>query len=71
MTADIEAYALINSDLRIPFEELCNLTGNQNLCLFMKRIAKKQNSDELARLRYVTSIADKGNKSRGVAISDY
>jgi len=47
------------------------LTGNQNLYEFVKRLAEKQEPKEGVRLRYLTAIADKGNKSRIVAISDY
>jgi hypothetical protein len=71
-TADIEAKALSHSILWLPFKSLCDLTGNQNLALFVERVAENcELSIENVRLRYVTSIADKGNKCRLVAISDY
>ena len=41
-TADVEAYALLNSELSTPFVQLCEMTGNQKLLSFMRRIAAKQ-----------------------------
>ena len=70
-TADVEAYALLNSELSTPFVQLCEMTGNQKLLSFMRRIAAKQTKALKKRIRYITSFGDKANRSRGVAISDY
>jgi hypothetical protein len=71
MTADVEAYALLNSKLNIPFKDLCYATGNVDLYTCMESIALKQSRVTRKRLRYITTIRDKGNKCRLVAISDY
>jgi hypothetical protein len=71
MTADVEAYALINSKLNISFRELCLATGNIDLYNCMESIASKQDRVTRKRLRYITTVRDKGNKCRLVAISDY
>jgi hypothetical protein len=70
-TADVEAKALVNSPLASSFETLCCLTGNQNLWTFIQGVANLQPPRKGTRLRYLTAIADKGNKSRAVALSDY
>lgn len=72
-TADLEAYALVNDPLFKPFCDLANLTGNQNLVTYIESISKKfdKDSSKKTKLRLITSIPDKGNKSRLVAISDY
>jgi len=70
-TADVEAYALLNSELNISFKDLCLATGNNDLYECMRSIASKQNRVDRKRLRYITTIRDKGNKCRLVAISDY
>lgn len=71
LTADVEAYALINSKLHEPFKRLCVATGNNDLYEYMQSLAKGQDRMERKRLRYITTIPDKGNKCRLVAISDY
>jgi hypothetical protein len=76
-TADIEAIAIYKSKLWKPFMDICNLTGNQNLSNFVFELQKNNNKKlskekiEKIRLRYITSIKDKANKARLVAISDY
>jgi hypothetical protein len=70
-TADLEAYALMHSELRVPFKNLCDLTGNIDLYNYVEAISAKQDRKERARLRYILSFPDKGNKSRNIAISDY
>lgn len=70
-TADVEAYVLINSKANEPFKQLCFATGNQSLYEYMEKRASKHDKVERQRLRYITTIADKGNKCRIVAISDY
>jgi hypothetical protein len=71
LTADVEAYALMNSELNVSFKELCLATGNDDLYKCMESIASKQDRVTRKRLRYITTIRDKGNKCRLVAISDY
>jgi hypothetical protein len=72
-TADLEAYALVHDPLYKHFCELANLTGNFRLIDFIEKISNKfdKNSTKDIRLRFITSIPDKGNKSRLIAISDY
>lgn len=70
-TAEVEAYVLTNSELSQPFKKLCEATNNLELYEYMKRIADRQDRVERKKLRYITSIKDKGNKSRPVAIGDY
>lgn len=70
-TADLEAYALINSKLHEPFKRLCAATGNNDLYEYMLSRSAGHNRVERKRLRYITTIPDKGNKCRLVAISDY
>lgn len=70
-TADVEAYALINSKIHESFYKLCVATGNADLYEYMKSRALSHNRVERKRLRYITTVADKGNKCRLVAISDY
>lgn len=70
-TAEVEAYALIHSELNVHFKNLCQLTGNIDLYNYMEGITKNLNRTERIRLRYITSVRDKGNKCRLVAISDY
>lgn len=71
MTAEIEAYALIHSVLHSTFKQMCLVTGNNDLYEYMKNIATQQTPEQKVRLRYLTAVADKGNKSRLIAISDY
>jgi hypothetical protein len=71
MTADVEAYALINSELHSSFLSLCKMTGNMDVYEYMHKIAKNQDRVTKIRIRYITGIKDKGNKCRLVAISDY
>jgi hypothetical protein len=70
-TADLEAYALLNSELHEPFKKLCSATGNNDLYEYMKSLASSHDRVTRKRLRYITTIKDKGNKCRLVAISDY
>lgn len=70
-TADVEAYALMNSELHEPFKKLCFATGNKDLYEYMQTIASSHNRVERKRLRYITTVRDSGNKCRLVAISDY
>jgi hypothetical protein len=70
-TADVEAYALLNSELHEPFRKLCSATGNNDLYEYMKHIADGHSRVDRKRLRYITTVSDKGNKCRLVAISDY
>lgn len=70
-TTEVEAYALMNSELHEPFELLCTATGNYDLYKYMQRIASKLSRVDRKRLRYITTIRDQGNKCRLVAISDY
>jgi len=72
-TADIEALALVKDPLFKPFCDLANLTGNQKLVSYIESISNKldKESSNKTKLRLITSIPDKGNKSRLVAISDY
>jgi hypothetical protein len=71
MTADVEAYALINSELHESFKGLCMATGNGDLYEYVKARAATHTRVDRIRLRYITGVADKGNKSRVVAIGDY
>jgi hypothetical protein len=70
-TADVEAYALMNSELHEFFKELCFATGNSDLYEYMQNRASKQTRVDRKRLRYITTVRDSGNKCRLVAISDY
>jgi hypothetical protein len=70
-TADVEAYALMNSELHDHFKELSFATGNADLYEYMKQRASTIDRVERKRLRYITTVRDKGNKCRLVAISDY
>lgn len=70
-TVDVEAYALLRSEIHEPFRNLCMATGNNDLYEYMKFIADSHNRVDRKRLRYITTIRDKGNKCRLVAISDY
>lgn len=70
-TAEVEAYALINSELNVHFKNLCQLTGNMDLYNYIENIAKTQDRTDRIRLRYIVGIRGKGNKCRLVAISDY
>jgi hypothetical protein len=71
LTADLEAYALIRSELHEHFRELCLATGNLDLYEYMKSRAESLSRVDRARLRYITTVRDMGNKCRLVAISDY
>jgi len=71
LTADVEAYALMNSVLHEPFQNICELTGNNDLYEYMKARSESQDRVSRKRLQYITAIRDKGNKCRLVAISDY
>lgn len=71
MTTDVEAYALINSELHPHFKKLCELSGNSDLYEYMQTRASQHSRVDRIRLRYVTTVRDKGNKCRLVAISDY
>jgi hypothetical protein len=71
MTADVEAYALINSALHEHFKDLCTSTGNLELYDYMVRRASSYDRVTRKRLRYITTVKDKGNKCRLVAISDF
>jgi len=62
---------LLNSELRESFKILCNWTGNGQLYHYMENLAARHTRADKQRLRYITSIPDKGNKCRLVAISDY
>jgi hypothetical protein len=70
-TADVEAYALLNSELHEPFKKLCSATGNNDLYEYMQNISASHDRVTRKRLRYITTVQDKGNKCRLVAISDY
>lgn len=70
-TAELEAYALIHSEYEPHFKHLCISTGNGDLYEYVKHRASLIDRHERVRLRYILSIADKGNKSRLIAISDY
>lgn len=70
-TAEAEAYTLINSEYNTYFKDLCNSTGNKDLYIYMSEISKGFTRKDRSRLRYITTIADSGNKCRLVAISDY
>jgi len=81
-TAGIEAATLINSPLWNPFQKLCTLTGNKNFLNYMKNYAyneihkpldsqnKRNHNLTIVMLRKLTSIPDKGNKARVIAIVD-
>jgi hypothetical protein len=71
MTADVEAYALLNSKLNEPFKRLCMATGNADLYKYIEARAATQDRVTRKRLRYITTVRDSGNKCRLVAISDY
>jgi hypothetical protein len=72
LTADIEACALINSELNVYFKTLCKATGNMELYDYMVRLSESLDKvGRKARLRFLSAIPDKGNKCRIVAISDY
>jgi hypothetical protein len=71
MTADVEAYGLINSKLGKDFKILCLNTGNYSLYEYMKTRSDTLSRVDRQRLRYITTVRDKGNKCRLVAISDY
>jgi len=70
-TADIEAFALMDSEYNIPFKILCDATGNQVLYNYMKELASGIDKMERTRLRHLLAIPDSGNKCRIVAVSDY
>lgn len=70
-TADLEAYALIRSELHDHFRDLCLVTGNKDLYEYMKARSDTLTKIDRVRLRYITTIRDSGNKCRLVAISDY
>jgi len=70
-TAEVEAYALINSELHDSFKELCINTGNNDLYEYMKTLSARQDRVTRIKIRHIVSVPDKGNKSRMVAISDY
>jgi hypothetical protein len=86
-SAHIEAIALVNSGLWEPYRAFAEETGNLLIIKYIEEysrlpISKKSTSPNnkarrsrkekrKTRLRYITSIPDKGNKSRLVAISDY
>jgi hypothetical protein len=70
-TTDVEAYALMRSELHEPFRALCTATGNGDLYNYMERIANSLSRVDRKRLRYITTVRDNGNKCRLVAISDY
>jgi len=62
----------MQTELFIPFKTICELTGNQSLITYMESLCKNiDKPSKKTKLRYITAIADKGNKSRAVAISDY
>jgi hypothetical protein len=71
LTADLEAYALMRSELHESFHSLCLATGNSDLYEYMKSRADSLTRVDRARLRYITTVRDQGNKCRLVAISDY
>jgi hypothetical protein len=79
-SANSEAKALLNSPLWFSYENLCNLTGNQNLAEYIIRLGrrdalkgtpKRLKNINNVKIRVVTSFPDKGNKSRNIAISEY
>lgn len=70
-TAELEAYALIHSEYEPHFKHLCQATGNMDLYNYVSHRASLLDRNDRVRLRYILSIADKGNKSRLIAISDY
>lgn len=62
----------MKTELYIPFKTICELTGNQSLITYLESVCENiEKPEKKIRLRYITGIADKGNKSRAVAISDY
>jgi hypothetical protein len=71
LTADLEAYALMRSELHEHFKDLCIATGNLDLYEYMKSRSETQTRVDRIRLRYITTVRDSGNKCRLVAISDY
>jgi hypothetical protein len=71
LTADVEAYGLIKSKLGKEFKILCLNTGNYSLYEYMESRANTLSRVDRQRLRYITTVRDKGNKCRLVAISDY
>lgn len=70
-TAELEAYALIHSEYEPHFKHLCQATGNMDLYNYVAHRSSLLDRHDRVRLRYILSVADKGNKSRLIAISDY
>lgn len=77
-SATAEALHLLSSELAAPFKEYCELTGNGDYLDYIKEYSLKDNLKDSGRLkkdkillRKITSIADKGNKSRAIAICDF
>jgi len=77
-TADMEAYGLVNSPLFEHINNMCELTENNSFVEYVQfrseKYNLKQDEDKLDPkdivLRKLTSIPDKGNKSRVIALSD-
>jgi hypothetical protein len=87
VSAHKEAIALVSSTLFEPFRKLADASGNQRLIKYIEdyaayplppkstsennRSRRRKSENRKVRLRVITSVPDKGNKSRVVAISDY
>lgn len=71
-TALPEGKVLTNSELFKPFQEICELTANSSFLKFFTNLVNDYEGDvSKIQLRKLTSIPDKGNKSRVVAICDF
>lgn len=80
-SAPMEAYALTmgKDDLYRYMKEYCHITGNDSFISYLESVAKHfedknpEASDNFNNilLRKLSAIADVGNKSRTIAISDY
>jgi hypothetical protein len=77
-SATAESIALLSGKLGKPFREYCELSGNSNYLGYVEDYSSRNNPGDAGKLksdkiilRKLTSIADKGNKSRTVAICDF
>jgi hypothetical protein len=72
-TAAAEANLLVKDEtLYSALKDLCTITANSTFLSFFERISKDSNKDvSRILLRKLTSVPDKGNKSRVIAICDF
>jgi hypothetical protein len=77
-SATAESIALLAGKLGDPFRDYCHLSNNNDYLGYVEDYSSRNNPEDSGKLkgdkvilRKLTSIADKGNKSRTVAICDF